>query len=54
MACGTIDGTNPYLESSAANEQIWAWNMTLGEVGIFDYTFSLADVEEMFAARAVW
>ena len=54
MACGTTDGATAYLESSSSAEKIWAWNMTMGEIGVFDYTFSLADVQEMFAARAVW
>ena len=54
MACGTTDGANAYLESSASTEKIWAWNMTMGEIGVFDYTFSLTEAQEMFAARAVW
>jgi len=54
MACGTTDGTNAYLEGASAAVQIWAWNMTLGEIGIFDHTLSQSDVEELFAARAVW
>jgi hypothetical protein len=54
MACGTIDGTTAYLESTAAGKMIWAWNIALADVAIFDYVFSIADANEMYAARAVW
>ena len=54
MACGCTDGATAYTTSNTNNDQIWAWNMTMGEIGVFDYVFSLADVQEMFAARAVW
>jgi len=54
MACGTTNGGSAYTTSNTATDQIWAWNMTMGEIGVFDYVFSLADAQEMFAARAVW
>ena len=54
MACGTTNGGSAYTTSNTSTDQIWAWNMTMGEIGVFDYVFSLADAQEMFAARAVW
>jgi hypothetical protein len=54
MACGCIDGSSAYLESTAAGKMIWAWNIALADVAIFDYVFSIADANEMYAARAVW
>jgi hypothetical protein len=54
MACGTTDGTTAYVTTTSSAAKCWAWNIAMGEVGVFDWGFTLTDAQALFATRAVW
>tara|TARA_R110002020_G_scaffold170927_2_gene360852 strand:+ start:1546 stop:8064 length:6519 start_codon:yes stop_codon:yes gene_type:complete len=54
LVCGTYDGSNAYTRSIAQTQNQWLWNTYLSEVAIFDHALSVAEMDEIFAARAVW
>jgi hypothetical protein len=56
QVCGTTDGAAAVTSSFSgyAVDPIWAWNITMGEIGLFDHALSSSERDEIFAARGVW
>ena len=53
--CGTMDSSASYTGGGiGAGENLYLYNCSLSEVGIFNYALSQSECEEIYAARAVW
>jgi hypothetical protein len=53
--CGTLDSYESYAGGGlAGTENVYFWNGSLSEVGVFNYALSESECEEIYAARGVW
>jgi len=53
--CGTLDSHESYAGGGlAGTENVYFWNGSLSEVGVFNYALSESECEEIYAARGVW